>query len=529
MSNDDPFAQYGGAAIDTSAPASTDDPFAKYGGAALSEDQPAQVAIPRAPAGVVGASIPAAGQVPVPVGLSPAGSSPSATDYAKMAYGALTQPEATGTRPGVTGNAATAIHNIGAHAIPAAAAPFVHPLDTLAGAAEATPPGMAIDAALGRPNPVERAAQQFQATAATDVPQAMENAVGDVAGGIEGGRMAAGALGARPIQAATNKVAQVATGAKQFIRPATSPAVVAPVEQAAASLAKAVNPPGGIPEGFEDSLRSQTPGIKDYAARTGNPLNTRWELAKAAAGHGQELNDFYDKEVLGPSADRAVPIEGTGYQGVSRNGSATLGDIDTRLGKINDLLRPSYDKASAGATMTALEKSGLQDEANALRSKLYGELANDTGMSPDEIRQLRQGYGQSYDIASKADAARRRVGPGGPIPLTKEGIIQSALESVQGGRDAIADRGVQSSLQRFNSATSPIAEWQQRVQAIRAQSAAAAQANQAAAQQEFLHSQQLSQDAQTAAATRGQQAQNLRYKGGKAYAQDPRSGWWLPK
>ena len=112
-------------------------------------------------------------------------------------------------------------------------------------------------------------------------------------------------------------------------------------------------------------------------------------MAKAALGHGQEWNDFYDQHILGPSTDRPVSVQGMDYQGETNgNGKATLGQIDTRLGKINDLLRPAYDKASSGASMTALERSGLQDEANALRTTLYSELSKDTGMTPDAIRQI---------------------------------------------------------------------------------------------------------------------------------------------
>lgn len=568
MADDDPYASI--------ATPVADDPYA-----AIATPVQADVQIPRAPAGVLGASTPAVGQVPVPDELRQSGGEISPLDYAKMGRDALLQPEATGTRPGVLGNVATAVHNVGAHAIPAAVAPFVHPLSTLQGAAEMTPPGQAVDSLLGRKNPIEQAAQQFQAN--PDKPQAAENLAGDVAGSIEGGRLAAGVVGSRPVQAVTNRVGTVATGAKQFIRPATSEAVVPPAQQAASSLAKAINPPGGVPEGLEDSLATQTPGIKDYATRTGNPLNTRWELAKAALGHGQELEDFYDQHVLGPSADRPVPIEGTGYQGETNgNGKATLAQIDKRLSAINKLTRPAFDKASAGATMTALERLGLDNEAGALRQTLYEELAKDTGMTPEAIKKLRTDYGQSYDIAGKTDAARRRVGTGGPVPLTKEGLIQSVLENVVGGRDAIADRGVQSALQQFKPALSPIEAMRRGVTGFRNQAAATAATNQAAAQQEILHGTDLSQDAQAAAAQRAQQAGGVRgqrvaqatnqnrqaanqevlnahaldtgaqdsaqeranhaealrgvhvsgetrYRNGKAFVVDPKSGWWVPK
>lgn len=531
---DDPFSQYGGAAI---ADAPADDPFAQYGGAALSQDQPVQPAIPRTPAGVVGASTPAVGQVPVPAELRPSGGEINPLDYAKMGRDALLQPEATGTRPGVLGNVATAIHNVGAHAIPAAAAPFLHPINTFQSAAEMTPPGQAVDTLLGRQNPIESAAQQFQAN--PDKPQAVENLAGDVVGSAEGGRLAAGVVGSRPVQAVTNRVGTAATGAKQFIRPATSEAVVPPAQQAASGLAKAINPPGGVPEGLEDSLAAQTPGIKDYATRTGNPLNTRWELAKAALGHAQELNDFYDQHVLGPSADRPVPVEGTGYQGETNgNGKATLAQIDDRLSAINKLTKPAYDKANAGATMTALERLGLDNEAGALRQTLYNELAKDTGMTPEAIKKLRTDYGQSYDIASKTDAARRRVGTGGPIPLTKEGLIQSVLENVVGGRDAIADRGVQSALQQFKPALSPIASMRQKVTGFRTQAAATADANRALAQKEAPQSQALGESAQASAQERADHADALRgvhvsgetrFRNGRAFTVDPKSGWWVPK
>jgi hypothetical protein len=384
-----------------------------------------------------------------------------------------------------------------------------------------------------------------------------------------GARMAAGDIPGALTEGATSALMPSAMkeipgqigAAKQVIRPATSTAVVPAEEQAGAGLAKAINPPGGIPEGFEDALTNQTPGIKDYATRTGNPLNTRWELAKAALGHAQELNDFFDDHVLGPSADRRVPVDSS-YQGTGADGKASLGDIDTRLSKINNLLRPAGNAATPGATMTALERSGLQDEANSLRTTLYNELSKDTGMDPDAIKKLRQDYGQSYDIAGRTDAARRRVTPGGGgIPTSKEGLIKSVLEGAVGGRDAIADRGVQSSLQQFKPAMSPIDQMRQGITGFKAQSAAAAATNQAAAQQEFLHGTNLTQGAQDAAAARAAQAGavrqqaakagagftqtaspqagtfaspkvppgTVRYSGGKAYALDPKSGWWIPQ
>lgn len=454
------------------------------------------------PAGTPGGALPSVpSRVPVPDALRQGDPNPGIVDNLKLGAAALTQPEATGTRPGTLGNAATAVHNFGAHAVPAAVAPFVHPLDTLQSAAEMTPPGQVVDAILGRQNPIERATQQFQDN--PDKPQAVENLAGDVAGGIEGGRLATGAL-AKPAQAVINKVGDI----RQAIKPSTSPAIVTPVEQNAASLARAIAPPQGVTPGFEQALAQQGSKIRDYATRTGNPLNTRWELAKAAAGHGQELNDFYDNNVLGPSADKPVSVEGTGYQGdAAGEGKATLGAIDKRLGKINDMLRPAYGKMSEGAQMTALEKSGLQDEAAALRDTLYKGLSQETGMAPEEIQALRQGYGQSYEIASQADAARRgqRTQPGS-VPLTKEGVIQSALEHVVGGKDAIADRRVQSAFQQFEPAMSDIPQWRQNISSYRSNQAAQAAANQAAAQQEVLHGNQLDQEAQAASTRRGQQA-----------------------
>lgn len=483
-------------------------------GTPVDEDAPSlQPAIPRAPAGVVGASVPAAGQVPIPAALRPAGSSPGLTDYLAMAGRALTQPEATGVRPGVIGNAATAVHNVGARALKTMSGtlPAVvnsmeqagqNPMDALL---STTPLGMANDAA----NTVANRVGEFQDTAKTDIPLAVENVAGDALGAYAGKRIGDAVQPA--VDAAGANVTRGAGRIQQFVRPATSEAVVPAPQQAAASLAKAINPPGGVPEGLEDSLATQTPGIKDYAARTSNPLNTRWELAKAALGHAQELNDFYDQHVLGPSADRPVSVEGTGYQGESNgNGKATLGQIDDRLSAINKLTRPAFGKLDSSATMTALERQGLDNEAGALRQTLYNELSKDTGMTPEAIKKLRTDYGQSYDIAGKTDAARRRVGTGGPVPLTKEGLIQSVLENIQGGRDAMADRGVQSALQQFRPAMSPIASMRQKVTGFRNQAATTAAANQAAAQQEVVHGVGLDQEAQSAADQRAQQASGIR-------------------
>lgn len=424
--------------------------------------------------------------------------SPTIPSDASLYWRALTNPVGEGLKSATS--PLGAFEQIGGQAIKGAAAipnMLMHPVDTLSKISPWLPGGDADSSPL---QPIKDAANGL---AAGNLLPA-ENLAGQTLGAVEGGRAAAGG-----VKQVLPNVPGVAS-ARQYIRPATSVAVVSPEMQAASGLAKAINPPGGIPAGMEDSLAAQTPGILDHATRTGNPLNTRWELARAALGHGQELNDFFDNEILGPSKDRPVPMDGTGYQGEGANGKATLGQIDARLSKINKLISPAYEKNSANATITALEKTGLQDEANALRTKLYGELSKDSGLSPDEIKQLRQSYGQSYDIASKTDAARRRVGPGGVLPTTKEGLIKSVLENVVGGRDAIADRGVQSALQRFKPATSPIADWQARAAAARSQAATAAAANQAAAQQEVVHGAGLDQSAQDAATARSDEASTAR-------------------
>lgn len=412
------------------------------------------------------------------------------------------------------------IERFGQTAAQTIAAPVLHPIKTAQSMLESTPPGMIYDAVTGTGDPLQK--------------QAAQSAVADPAGFA--GQVAGGAVVSHVLGGAM-KVPEAVSNAKQFVRPSTSPAVVPPTQQAAAAAARAINPPGGVTAGLEGAIADQAPLIKAYAAKTGNPLSTRWELAKAALGHAKEMNDFYDDHVLGPSSDKAVPVDGTGYQGQTRAGKATLGDIDARLGKINDLLRPAYGKMSESAQMTALERSGLQDEANALRATLYNELSKETGLKPEEIQQLRKSFGQGYDIASQADAARRKVGPGGPVPLTKSGLIQSVLEKAVGGPDAAADRGVQSTFQKFQPATSPVDAWKQRVTGFRQQAAAAANANRGAAQNEFLHGTQLDQEAQAAsqqraqhaAALRGTGSDDIKYKNGKAYVVDPKSGWWIPK
>lgn len=571
---DDPFSKYGGAAI-TDTPA--DDPFAKYGGAALAKEQPAQTMASGAPFGSQSSEQIVQDQTGIkpfsnPIAQSAAG---VGRTIAAPVTGLVQAAKAMFTDPKINSPEEQAAQDQWGSLGLGVQRALVEPAEAAHNTANTLRsqghPILAAGAELGALPVIGPIGQALgQRAAAGDIPGAL----------AEGMTTAAGPAA---LKEALPVIQAGAGRAKQFIRPATSEAVVPPAQQAASSLAKAINPPGGVPEGLEDSLAAQTPGIRGYATRTGNPLNTRWELAKAALGHAQELNDFYDQHVLGPSADRPVPIEGTGYQGETNgNGKATLAQIDDRLSAINKLTRPAYDKANSGATMTALERMGLDNEAGALRQTLYNELAKDTGMTPDAIKKLRTDYGQSYDIASKTDAARRRVGTGGPVPLTKEGLIHSVLENVVGGRDAIADRGVQSALQQFRPALSPIDAMRQRVTGFRNQSQAAAVANQAAAQQEVLHSVDLGQNAQAAAAQRAQQAGGIRsqrivqatdqnrqaanqevlnshaldtaaqdaaqeradhadalrgvhisgetrYRNGRAFVVDPTSGWWVPK
>lgn len=237
-----------------------------------------------------------------------------------------------------------------------------------------------------------------------------------------------------------------------------SPVIPTPL-QAASKAAEAIRPPGGIMPDFEQNLATNLPKIKAFASETGNPLHSQWETSAAARELANKGLSHFKTNFMDPIQNEQISMRSVPeYQGpVSGEGRmTTLGQIEKRLGQINDIQRAAKGKTQ-GAVMTALEKQGLEEEAGKLRSILYQEIGTRTGVDPNVIRDLRQSYGQQFDIADTIDAARRaRLGQtgasaemGGTVPFSKTGILEKAMQGIRGGQDYIANARLRKAMQAF--------------------------------------------------------------------------------
>lgn len=466
---------------------------------------------------------------------------PSIWAQIKSNWQSNTQPQDTG-HPLID-----AVHNIGGRAAQNLVSPVLHPIDTakgLLGTMTQSPWLTALQATKGY----------------MDSGHPLENVAGDTIGSLlQGGLIGAGT-------AASPGVGRGLDNFRQWARPISSEGIVPPTETAARRLTQTIIPANKDATSFIAAAQSEVPNIRAFAARTNNPLNTQLEFSKAAAGHAGEVSDFYKNQILGPN-DRSVDTTGTGFGRRTGEGPATsarLSDIDQRISDINQQLSPAYGKLNAGDTREALaSKTSLQNEAAGLRTILNNELAKSTGLTPDQISDIRQRVGKSYELANDTDAAvtGRMQGEGradlGSVTLSH--IPGQFLEFLRGGPTQISDRAFRRVISGYPGdprplpeinppspspsgiartpawASKPIMTGQPEVQPIipdidgaRAlmgqrigdriaqrgliadQNAQQASQNRDLASQEFLHSHALDQAAQDASQGRSQQAGRIR-------------------
>lgn len=338
----------------------------------------------------------------------------------------------------------------------------------------------------------------------------LSHALGNVAGTVIGGK----ALGG--IGEGVSDVAERLGGYK-------SPVIPDPLQNAS-QLAKVIRPPGGISHGFEQDLATNMPLIRAFAKEQGNPLHSQWEGATAARGLAQKGLEHFNTKFLDPNAARSVPLsEIPDYQGNSSEGMTSVGDINKRLSDINDMLRPSGNAKTMGAEMTAQQRLGLGNEAGRLRQILYSKLGESSGVAPEQIKGMREGYGQQFGIADTIDAARRaRLGQigageeGSTTPLDKAGILQKAFTKLRGGQQYLADSNFRKAVGKFDPTAPNYPE-------PMAKSLDATAANQDAAQREFLHQNFLDQLAKDSAAQRSEATNAFRQESKKSFGETMRS------
>jgi hypothetical protein len=326
----------------------------------------------------------------------------------------------------------------------------LHPIDNLVIAPLAAASRVSSDFAhLAQASPEELAAEREKNTA--NWREQLANNAGGLAAGAVIGKAAADIVprvaGEVNLPPAAKKVL---SNVQERIGGYNSP-VIDPKLQQASKVATAIRPASIGPD-FEQSLANNLPKIKAYAQATGNPLHSQWEYAQAAKGLAQEGLKHFNENFLDPYKDDVVSMRtNPNYKGkMSGEGNTTtIGDINQRISDINDLIRGATKTAkTSGAKMSAQEKLGLDKEAAGLRNTLYNELAKRTGVTPEEIKALREGYGQQFEIADTIDAARRMrngiIGAGNegtslPLSDSKMGMLEKAWTKFQGGKQYIAD------------------------------------------------------------------------------------------
>jgi hypothetical protein len=345
------------------------------------------------------------------------------------------------------GTFGTALQNFGGSAAQAVKAmtldPILHPLDTAKGLLNT---GIVGD--FTGKNPLVQYGQQFRQEWQKDKPQALEHLAGDVAGAALTGGLLKG------VPEIPGEVSRTV----QRINPSPSSAIVPPAEMAARKLTQVILPANKDAAGFVTAAQREVPNILQYARDNGNPLNTQLEFSKAAEGNAKTVRDFYQNNVLGPN-DQVVSVNGTGYQGptVGEGNRARLSDIDQRVVQINKELSGPSSKMNAGDVRSALaSKTALQNEAAALTQLLHGKLAEATGLAPQDIANLRQRVGRSYELANDTNAAvtgrMQAEGRAKLQPVRVHGVtdlMTRGVNALRGGSSAIADRGFQKAIRNY--------------------------------------------------------------------------------
>jgi hypothetical protein len=288
--------------------------------------------------------------------------------------------------------------------------------------------------------PVANAIQDYSSGKVTP-DAALENApeaIGQGAGTVVGSKIAE-TIGPKAIGAAGEAISR-------------KPIPIAP-EDAARGLTKAVNPSVNEWPNYIKANAEEAGNIKAFAEKNNLPLKTQLDWAKAAKGAADETNGYFKEKVLGPHANETVSTTGTGFKGkASGEGqTATLAEVNKRIGDINDELRSAYQKREVGQTREALaNEPELKAEQKALADILHKELAQRTGLTPEQIGGIRQRFGRMYSVADQTEAAvNQRQSSAGKanegrrdVPVSVAGVgVDLFNRVVRGGPEGIANRG----------------------------------------------------------------------------------------
>ena len=216
---------------------------------------------------------------------------------------------------------------------------------------------------------------------------------------------------------------------------------------AARRVARAVLPKEGDFNAYVDALQREQGNVEQYAAQNGLSTGTPLNMSIAARESANDLGSFYRTKLLGPNADKQVPVP-SNYDSVGASPSgnppassgsryATLGDIDQRINDLNDIIRPARSNATQGATATDLANlQAIVKEHDALVNILHNQLGSATGLDPNVIAGIRQSLGARNQLADQtlAGANRTTLTAGkmarGASPIKGTTVTQAALDLV---------------------------------------------------------------------------------------------------
>lgn len=286
---------------------------------------------------------------------------------------------------------------------------------------------------------------------------------GDLAGGLG---EAAGSLFRAGAPLLAGVVANAPATAN--LRPgAIGPSEALPsVQGQAQQLTQAINPPASEYPNLSRALTNQAGNIVDFAQRTGNSLSSNTDFANAAQGAGYETQQYLKNNFIDPVANDEVSVAGAGYKGrtVGEGQRATIGDINARIGQLNDLLRANYFLRRHGQQMSATaQDADLQAEHDSLVNILHNAVADKLRVDPADIANLRQRAGQLYSIADQTNAAVNdrlrseasyRYGQALPKSGTELGF--RIVNRLRGGQEASSSRALVDALSNTNIPVTPL-------------------------------------------------------------------------
>lgn len=319
---------------------------------------------------------------------------------------------------------------------------IAHPIDTLSSMASAAA------------HPLDTAHAEVDQLR-SDPSRFIGNAVGQVGTGAILGGAAEAVISAVP--GATSAVGDAASSAHAKLYP--KPQSLASDVSAARNLSKAlVVDPAGVTN-FVKAATDEAGTVVGYAKDNGLPINSKIDFANAAKSAADAVQSHFQQNILGPHATEIAPVPAS-YHGVTtgEGPNATLGAINDRINAINQELNPNYRKALPSQTNAAnVSDADLQAEKSALTNTLHNNLAQATGLQPSDIAGVRQQAGKLRTIADEATlsanrdltgAGKQDMGATTSAVGTKTGLIDRALQIVQGGPEIIGNRNINTAIQK---------------------------------------------------------------------------------